>query len=425
MADMNAMFAMRKKKKGKKGVNFNQILDQVDLLETHKQVVQEFDNDGNVIKTQEVAVPKNVGNLTAAVNASRKKLEKANDSVINVESTSTELAAGEWVNDDAKPASATATFLQGSAANKVVDLEGLSSSKKQLRSLDVIEQEEQNKKLFHWTRKQAMEEAQANELGMTAKKAPEEPAKPQFFRPRAMMEANQNREGLAALKELDNEKVFPSLGGAAPAAAKKPARTAAAGSVWGVVKREVIEELAVKQEDGEYLGEEFLAAEEFDGQKKGYAFKKGHKGLGYYWEGPLQHSLPGEDDEEPAEAEAEEETPVEAETGADEATAADQPEPAEEEDPVKKAAEEEKERRRRAKKAEKERQKAEWEREQKLAQERFEREEREKEERAKAEADTAAAAPVVAAADAPVEPPPPEDRFAGLKKKKKKKKADA
>mmetsp|Transcript_21025 Transcript_21025/g.37246 ORF Transcript_21025/g.37246 Transcript_21025/m.37246 type:complete len:404 (+) Transcript_21025:97-1308(+) len=400
MADMNAMFAARKKKgKKSKNTNFNQILDNADLIEQEMQTVEKYDDDGNVISTAEIALNKAVtsGSLTATVEANKKKNQK----VISAKGNAADFVEGEWVDEKAEE---TPAATMPSSKRAVIDLDGLSSSKPDdLRAPEVQEKEELNKKMFHWTRKQAIQE------NVRVKPKEMEAPKSLKYRPREMLV---NKEGKEALKELSNDKVFPSLGGAGTSS-----QSVSSSSAWGVIRQEVIEEFEVKQVDGEYLGSEFIESEEFDGQKLGYSFKLGHKGQGYYWEGPQQKSDNSKstgDEAQTDEAPTEEATQAPEQPAAASAPAPAVPEPTAEELALQKEQEEEKERKRKAKKAEKDRLKAEWEREQALAIEREERERKEKEEAAKKAAEAATAAAAGGAE-------PPADRFAGLKKKKKKK----
>mmetsp|Transcript_10296 Transcript_10296/g.20220 ORF Transcript_10296/g.20220 Transcript_10296/m.20220 type:complete len:441 (-) Transcript_10296:453-1775(-) len=438
MADMDALFKSRKKKGKKAARNFGGMLEAAQKdessFEPATQVYQKTDEDGRVVVVEEyvsrpaasaAAGAKKVGGLTAAVNAS-KGLSLAGENA--------ELVSGEWVDEKAsKPQSS----LLASSSRGVADMDGLTSSMPVVtKSYADLQAEEQNKKLFHRARMQVRQEVAEKDSDSTAAKPEDD--KPKVFRPRALMEARGKREGVHALKELDNEAVFPSLGG--NSGSKSNTKAGAAKTAWGVVEESVIADILYKQSEGEYLGEDFIAADSFEGPKSGYSFKIGDSGLGYYWEcKPV-----GQDDadegenaeisaaeekgaqtEETAEDKTEEQNAV-AETAEDED--AETAEGADDKDlsPEEIAAREEKERKRREKKKLKEQQKAEWERQHALALER-EREEQEKAEAAPAAGagveDAAAPAAAPAAAATEGTEAPPEDRFSGLKKKKKKKAA--
>ncbi len=451
---MAALIASRNKKKGaKKGLNFNVVLEAADTADAGMvQMVREYDEDGEVVGVGEVAVPsagsKKVGALTAALNKQNEAAKPrttigAADVVVKPQ-----LAAGEWVEEDETRAPQGPLLAPGSRA-VLTDLDGLSSSVPDpSKPREQLEAEEESRKLFHWTRKQALVEAEAKAAAAAAGvvEAPAE-KKPAFFRPREMMEREGKKDGKDALKELNNEQVFPTLGGAP----RKVAGPASAGSVWGVVKQDVLDEIEIKQKDGIYLGADFLAAHTFEGGKVGYAFSNGAMGVGYYWEGPKQaNSEPGRAAEPIAAAidaeasQSQQQQEGTQEQGADTSVAGPAPEPAPapapsapspsptmldararaaqaaeekrvKEEELRRKEEEEKESRRKAKKAEKEREKAEWEAEQHRL-----RDKEAAEAKAKVEA---AAAPATAATDAPADEAGLEDRFAGLKKKKKKKPA--
>ncbi|GBG30040.1 Hypothetical Protein FCC1311_062602 [Hondaea fermentalgiana] len=448
MADMDALFKNRKKKKGKKTLNknFNEVLEasQKDesTYEPATQLYHKTDEDGRTVVVEEAveknaaaaaAPKKKIGGLTAAVNAS-KGISGASGKVLQVDGA--DLVGGEWVDDSRSKPQGTQL-----AANKgVADMDGLTSSlPTETKSYATLQAEAYNRQMFHRARMQAQMEAEGKTKKKEEKKKPEDD-KPKVFRPRALVEARANREGAHALKELDNDAIFPTLGGGGAGASSS--KTQLPASAWGVVQKSIVEDLLYKQTEGEYLGEDFIPAETFDGQKLGYSFKLGDEGQGYYWE----CKPPGEDDDEDednktdeaaqdgeaaaaaakAKGEKEEEEGTAAanakETEASGTAAGEEP-PAEPElSPAEIAAREEKERKRLEKKKIKEQQKAEWERQNALALER-EKEEQLAKEKAAAES---AAAPAPDAAAAPAgEAAPPEDRFSGLKKKKKKKKPAA
>lgn len=437
MADMDALFKSRKKKGKKAARNFGGMLEAAQKdessFEPATQVYQKTDEDGRVVVVEEyvsrpaasaAAGAKKVGGLTAAVNAS-KGLSLAGENA--------ELVSGEWVDEKAsKPQSS----LLASSSRGVADMDGLTSSMPVVtKSYADLQAEEQNKKLFHRARMQVRQEVAEKDSDSTAAKPEDD--KPKVFRPRALMEARGKREGVHALKELDNEAVFPSLGG--NSGSKSNTKAGAAKTAWGVVEESVIADILYKQSEGEYLGEDFIAADSFEGPKSGYSFKLGDSGLGYYWEckpvgqddadegenAEISAAEKGAQTEETAEDKTEEQNAV-AETAEDED--AETAEGADDKDlsPEEIAAREEKERKRREKKKLKEQQKAEWERQHALALER-EREEQEKAEAAPAAGagveDAAAPAAAPAAAATEGTEAPPEDRFSGLKKKKKKKAA--
>uniref|UniRef100_A0A7S2W1J6 Uncharacterized protein n=1 Tax=Mucochytrium quahogii TaxID=96639 RepID=A0A7S2W1J6_9STRA len=410
MADVSALFASRKKKgkKKKQTNNFNVILEEVqkDDMKQESVAVEDFDEDGNpIIVDVPLPVARKPGNLTASVNASKKKKEVALDPEA--------LVTGEWVDNDASEVQdAKATLLGGKTG--VIDLENLPSSQPEpVKSATTLAEEEENKKLFHWTRKQAMEQSDKGP------EVPKEEPKSQVYRPRHIMESRHKQEGAHSLKELNNEQVFPTLGGGK--ATSKPQKSTK--TPWGTVKEDILLDIVVKQTDGVYLDTDFIACDSFDGQKPGYSFKLGALGLGYYWEcKPFSKQTDEKADETDADqAEEVEDSTDKQENAKPESVPVRQPTQRElEEERQKKLAEEEKERKRKEKKKQKEKEKQEWERQNALAMAR-EKEEKEKAERA---SESTSAAPVVSNAGAP-EPPPPEDRFSGLKKKKKKKKPAA
>jgi hypothetical protein len=457
MADFAALLAARKKKTGAgakpKGLNFNVVLEHADASDAGLvQLVREYDDEGEEIGVGQVSVPssKKVGALTAALNKQNAEAGKPRTTLGAADAgVKSQLAAGEWVEEDEPRAPQGPLLAPGSRA-VLTDLDGLSSSVPDpSKSREQLEAEEEARKLFHWTRKQALVEAEtkaaAAASGVVAAPAEKKPA---FFRPREMMEREGiKRDGKESLKELNNEQVFPSLGGAP----RKAAGPASAGSVWGVVKHDVIDEFEVKHKDGIYLGADFLAAPTFEGDKPGYAFSNAAMGVGYYWEGPEQaNAEPGtaaapiadQDSQQQEHGEQQQQ-----ELGGDAlvtgpapapapAPAAPTPTPspamldakarAAQAAEVKRAKgeearrkeEEEKEVRRKAKKAEKEREKASWEAEQQRLTDKEAAEAKAKLEAVAAPA--APAAPAAAATDAPADEAGLEDRFAGLKKKKKK-----
>jgi len=102
MADVNALFASRKKKKStkKKTTNFNTVLEEAmqmqvtQKVDPHTEVVVDYDSDGNPII--EIMPVVTVGGLTAAVNAA--KLKDKDDKVLNP--TTIQMANGEWIEED-------------------------------------------------------------------------------------------------------------------------------------------------------------------------------------------------------------------------------------------------------------------------------------------------------------------------------------
>jgi len=272
-------------------------------------------------------------------------------------------------------------LLNKSNINKVADLESLQSQQAQVS--EPSEDAESSKKLFHWTRKQALQ-------GKTEAPVVEaEPEAPKFFRPRHVMEAKSRESGQSALKELNNDAVFPTLGD------HKTTKGATKG-VWGSIEEDSIED--TYQQDGEYLGSEFITANTFQGAKPGYSFKEGSQGLGYYWDCKAVEK-----------EEVEEETPKEAPVVIPEVVVPEVkievPLTAEELAKIEKdRLEKEK------KRQEKKKEKLEWERQIQLDKE---REEVELLKSKDVVQNSTAVAAVVAE--------PPADRFAGLKKKKKKK----
>jgi len=451
MADMDALFKSRNKKKqdkrkagrSKAFTNFNAVLDDQRREEAASEafggessymgfggddsVEVDRENLDSMDSRPEGSESKRPGSLTAAVNASKgPSASKAGKGVIQADVR--ELVQGEWVDDGEGDTenSTGGSFLPAHAKKEVADLDGLSSSKPQpTKSAQILMAEEESKKLFHWTRKQALQEADpalAEAKREQEKLKEKEEEKPRVYRPRAVIEARSKQEGLHALKELDNESVFPSLGGAA-----KPVSMIPRDSAWGTVKEEIIRDLAIKQTEGEYLGKDFIQADAFEGQKLGYAFKLGPGGLGYYWEcKPVQQQAEGaRNTEEEEENATENEQAQRVEQEDEEPNFVPEKEQnvekkEQEITPEELAAQEEKERKRREKKKQKEKEKAEWERQVALDKKR-------EEERQKAAA-TSNSVPVTAPAasastdsSALAAPPPPEARFSGLKKKKKKK----
>mmetsp|Transcript_17339 Transcript_17339/g.20836 ORF Transcript_17339/g.20836 Transcript_17339/m.20836 type:complete len:315 (-) Transcript_17339:9-953(-) len=237
MADVNALFASRKSKKGKnkkKSTNANKIM------------VERETNPNEDMHSQDEGL-----------------LELGMDG----------LEGGNWVDsddDDDRPDQGTNFLMQG--------------SKKGIANLDINEYnrmmkgepaQEENTNDFQWSSKNN-EKDEEEEAEMEEAPAEEVLAERRVYRPREMLAAKAKADGSAALKQLDNEEVFPTLGGAA-AAASVPKKSA-----WGAPAPKP------KKPKAKYLGEDFIAAETCENEKPGYRFGSGENGTGYYWDGPAK-----------------------------------------------------------------------------------------------------------------------------------------
>ena len=279
-----------------------------------------------------------------------------------------------------------------------------------LSSTDAQARAEENQKLFHWTRMQASIPQEKIEPV-----APTEPEESQFFQSNFLASMSSMQEGeKGILKQLNNDLVFPTLGGGGESHHENFANVKDA--VWGVVKENPNEECKVNHSNALYLGSTYLSCSELDGPKPGYVFQIGSKGAGWYWVGPSNLITKTEEvgiKKTPTSVIAPASVPTSTKLNIviDKETIPEPGRPEDEKSEQAKREAEEKAILRREKKAEKERKKSEWLRKQQEAIEREKLSEKETETTSDSVISSVAAEPEVGA----------ENRFSGLKKKKKKK----
>mmetsp|Transcript_14407 Transcript_14407/g.18940 ORF Transcript_14407/g.18940 Transcript_14407/m.18940 type:complete len:317 (+) Transcript_14407:216-1166(+) len=236
MADVTALFASRKSKKGKKkkkAKNATKLMEEQEIKAAPEVVVEEEEE---------------------------RVLELGGD-----------LDQGNWVeSDEEEDLNKNTNFLMGGTTKELADLD-IEEYNRQLKGEDP--KDEVND--FQWSQNKQEESEAAPETEETpVEPEKKEPEEPQVYRPRQVMASIAKASGNQVLKQLDNEEVFPTLGGA-------PTKKAPANA-WGVSAPKPKKPKAV------YLGSDFIAAAQSEGEKPGYRFGPGENGSGYYWEGPTR-----------------------------------------------------------------------------------------------------------------------------------------
>jgi len=189
------------------------------------------------------------------------------------------LAAGEWT-EDARGSRAQTGDDDGArqrltAGAVVSDLEA--AEQKDSRTQDIKNSQDEARKQFHIARQQAKDAQDKQQQPSAAAPAAAVEAS-RVWRPRVV--AN-NRSGagfgVSVLRELDNEQVFPSLGGN-----RRSAAPAVVGGAWNVVDQDMVRQAADEKKAAAAKYSDFVASEKFAGSRPGFEFRAGPQGVGYY-----------------------------------------------------------------------------------------------------------------------------------------------
>ena len=239
MNEMEALFHARKKNVKKKGLNFNNILDDLyinqdnneesklksdNIDNLHEEVESPYDN----LKDSSGAAK--IDNLESKIMESKNTERKQSNKSTYFNSLSSELISGDWSNNHEESLPKASSLFNSNSSTKLASISNIASSSEEVNKIvEKVENEETNRKLFHLKRQQALKESSKSNVVDEKKKGNQKFA---AYCPKEYFDKK------VSLKTLDSHEMFPSLDGEKIVKFSEP--TTSSVNAWNIIREDLI-----------------------------------------------------------------------------------------------------------------------------------------------------------------------------------------